>query len=234
MVSFNQRPSGATARIARAVGLAVVVGALGVSACAANSIHDLYTSLDSTGFRRRTQFYTDSEKIYCLGTYSTERNDVTFQAIARLVKDETGALADTPIAVGEIAPGISHGTLQFTIAPPKPPPTAVVQGTEPFPVGRYRCEYYTDSLGFTVSADPRKASAENGIPGYKAYPSGQCPPGATCVEYDVLYPVCPVTYAAPTVRCGGFYPNGAKCRGPSAGVVCTCPGTTASDAWVCQ
>lgn len=233
MVSFNERPLGATARVARTVGVVLVLGAVGVPACAANSIHDLYTSLDSTGFRRRTDFYTDTEKIYCLASYSTERNDVTFQAVARLVKDESGNLADTPIDVGEIAPGISHGTLQFTIAPPKPPPTAVSQGNEPFPVGRYRCEFYTDSLGFTVSADPRKASAENAPPAYKAYPAGQCPPGAVCTEFNVLYPLCPVNFAAPQVRCGGFYPKDATCRGPSAGKMCTCPGTTANDAWVC-
>lgn len=204
-----------------------------MSACADNTVHDLYTALDTSGFRRRTDFYTDTQNIYCNAGYVATRNDITFQAVARLVKDETGAAADTPIAVGELAPGISRGNLQFTIGPPKPPPNSMDQGVQPFPVGRYRCEFYVDGLGFTVSADPKKASVENSVP-YKSYPAGQCPPGASCVEFNVLYPVCPVAFAVSNVRCGGFYKVGQQCRGPTKDVVCTCNGATSNDAWVCQ
>jgi len=225
-----------TTKVVKKVAVVAAVGAViapNVSACADNTVHDLYTALDSSGYRRRDTFYTDSLNIYCLGSYVATRKDITFQAVARLVEDETGAQADTPIAIGELAPGISTGTLQFTISPPKPAPGAADQGVQPFPVGIYRCEFYVDSLGFTVSADPKKASAENAAP-YKAYNKNQCPPGASCTLFRVVYPQCPVAYALSNVRCGGFYKVGSQCRGPTINSTCTCNGTTSADAWVCQ
>jgi hypothetical protein len=224
MVSFTKRLSLGGKRLAI---IAIVAAAVApsISACADNTVFELSTSLDAAGFRPRNVFYTDTQTIYCLAKYVAARNNITFNGVVRYVKDETGAATDVVVGVYEIAPGISHGVLTIPILPPAPPPNAMSTGTEPFPVGTYRCEWYVDSLP--------PGSAENKKAGYNP-----CGREATCSpDFKVTYPDCPVDYAHANTRCGGFYKDGASCRGATSKEQCTCSyGATApsSVVWACQ
>jgi hypothetical protein len=73
----------------KAVG-GVLLG-LSLMSCNTAAVKHSYMSLDQDGRRKRTQFYTDTDKIYCIGELAIGRKDVSITAFLR-----TTALALPP------------------------------------------------------------------------------------------------------------------------------------------
>lgn len=193
------------------------MGAVTVSACADRELHSIVMALDATGDRPRSEFYTDTTSIFCVADYASTRKDITINAIIRKVLDENNNPADEILAVGEIAPGISHGQLSFELHHPEPPPGSMASGTLPFPVGTFRCELYVDGL--------EPGGAEN----VKPSPKGQNRAPQQQIEFKIKYPSCPVAFPQTNVVCGGYYRTGQQCRGANNKTTCTCDGTV----WQC-
>lgn len=65
--------------------------------CNTAAVKHLYMSLDQDGSRKRTVFYTDTDKIYCIGELAVGRKDVSITATIR-------STASAPLPTGESIP----------------------------------------------------------------------------------------------------------------------------------
>lgn len=196
MVPFSRKL--ATGAVIAAI-LAPLVGA-----CSDLEVHSVFMSLDQSGARRRTVFFTDTASIFCVAEYAASRMDITFNAAIRQVKDANGAGVDIVSAIGELAPGVSRGLISLEWSRPMDP---MGGGTLPFPKGSYVCEYYVDGI------DPATGlrSAKKLIQGTAAF--------------TVDYITCPVAGAAPGTLCRGYV-------SPTSPP--TCKGVDASKTYKCD
>ncbi len=188
-----------------------------VGACGDLEIHSVYTSLDQTGARRRTAFFTDSKSIFCDADYASSRMDITFNATIRQTFDpKAGAVpaaepkenADIVMAIGELSPGVGHGIMSMEWTRPMDP--SGMGGTLPFPAGWYRCEYYVDGI------DPA-----TGVRSTKKVIQGT-------VAFKVDYILCPVAGAFPGTSCRGYVApvNPPTCKGVDANKTYKCDDVT--------
>jgi hypothetical protein len=209
MISFTRK---LVAGVLTAAALSPFIGA-----CSDLEVHAIYTALDGSGNRRRTVFYTDTESIFCDIEYGSTREDITFNAVVRQIKDANGAGVNIIGRVGEIAPGISHGTLSFELSHPVPNPTQPMMNAPsvlPYPVGTFLCEIYVDAL------DPK--SGVN---------SSQTHAPEMTTQFEIRFPDCPVSFAADGIVCKDFYRDKQVCPSAVKAISCTCDYATTT--WKC-
>lgn len=170
-----------------------------LASCTATiGIKDVYMSLDQSGARKRTTFFTDTESIVCIIEYSAGREGATIEALIRqnarfdfannnLVPADriTGSL-DTPGAKG------ANQVLALALSK-KDPVTGEDKGDLPFAPGRYTCEVRVD---------------------------GKLEDSAT---FNVEFPPCPTSTIRTGTLCLGFYKNDTEC--PAFGASSKEPGT---------
>jgi hypothetical protein len=192
-----------------------VIGALlapTIGACGDLEIRSVYMALDGQGDRRRNSFFTDTTNIFCDADYAANRRDTTFNALIRYVVDANGAPVDVVMAIGELAPGISHGVMSLTWPRPMDP----MGGVQPFPKGKYRCEYYVDGI------DPK-----TGVSSKMRVIQGTA-------DFTVEYINCPVAGAVAGTKCAGYVAPGSGSNGCLNALnmkqACNCDGT---GFWVC-
>ena len=114
-----------------------------VVSCNTAAVKHLYMSLDQDGSRKRTVFYTDTDKIYCIGELAIGRKDVTITATIR-------STAAAPLPSGEKYPFAS--TLAVKDVTPGGPSGEVVTSFEivkgdmegPWPAGDFVCDLALD------------------------------------------------------------------------------------------
>jgi len=112
-------------------------------ACTATvGVSDFYSALDGEGFRKRNEFFTDTNEIHCVAEYAAGRNDYTLTIQLRQIQDVTGAPMDRLYTFKEAAEGATEATKFDTSFFP------TVNGqrdtSAPFPPGRYQCELLLD------------------------------------------------------------------------------------------
>lgn len=112
------------------------------SACDTSGFRDAYMSLDSAGNRERTQFFTDTENIYCIGKLASGVDDLTVSATLRAeqIYDPHGGKpidVDYYLGVEDTAPGKGKDiTVAFLWEHP--------ESDEPYPAGKFVCELSLD------------------------------------------------------------------------------------------
>jgi hypothetical protein len=197
----RRRTAGAHAR-----GVALFVLAIGVvsASCKTAGVRHAYTALDQQGARKRTQFFTDTQSIWCDVEYSSGRADVTIDTRIRATQVWDDALqtlvpVDATIATGEIAGMVGMASVagfQWVIT--LPGGGAAPAGTIPYPVGDFVCDVTLD--GEAVASLP----------------------------FSVEFPTCPVPPVLAGASCDGWVREGSVCPDPS-GFACICTG----GAWRC-
>lgn len=162
-----------------------------------------FMALDGSGDRPRSEFFADTQAIFCDVVYSSGRTDLTIDARIRSTAlwDEAAQAvlpADVVEAVGEAAGAQGVGNTQAFQWQPAPPPDAGASDQVPFPVGDFVCDVLLD---------------------------GEV---AESVPFTVRFPACPVPPVVAGVICAGWVQEGSAC--PDAqGTTCTCTGGT----WQC-
>jgi hypothetical protein len=111
--------------------------------CNTAAVKRSYMALDQQGDRKRTTFYTDTEKIYCIGEMAIGRRDVSITAALR-----TTALAPPPsgqprplastLAVEDVSPGGTGSDVIVAFEFVKPELSA------PWPAGSFSCDLSID------------------------------------------------------------------------------------------
>jgi hypothetical protein len=205
-----------------------------------SEVRRVYTALDTTGDRTRTEFYTDTTQFACNVDYvGAQRNSTVYAVIRRVAtlkdSDKPGEpyqiekAVDDVLVVGEAAPALLKGTIGFQISRPKPDDPNAMSQELPFPRGLYDCEIY-------VNKDPLPRRDPNApVADVKAAPNG-------VARFAIRWPPgeCPVGYAKPGTVCAGYWPqHGTQCRGQgfdplNPGVVLKCVCGMQSGLWECQ
>jgi hypothetical protein len=200
------------------VGRWVVISACSLSACATAGVQRAFMALDAQGDRQRTEFYTDTQAIFCDVQYSSGRVDLTIDTTIRstqLWSDTSQALVplSSVEAVGEVAGQQGIGTIaafQWQLSPPSANAGAdaevddaggedsVATQQSPYPVGDFVCDIMLD---------------------------GQL---AASLPFSVRFPVCPMAPVVGGVTCAGWVQEGSECP-DSVGTACTCT----SGSWQC-
>jgi hypothetical protein len=182
----------ATAAFFAAVATAVV-------ACQSAGVGRAYMALDANGDRKRTQFFTDTQTVWCDVEYSSGRTDLTIDVRIRATELWDDAVqarvpVDAVLSTGEIAGMQGTGTIagfQWVLLQPGGGPAP--SGTVPFPVGNFVCDVTLD--GQPVASLP----------------------------FDVDFPACPVPPVVTGATCSGWVQEGSV--GPdSVGDPCSCSG----------
>ena len=115
--------------------------ALAVS-CNTAAVKRSYMSLDSDGNRKRTTFYTDTDKIYCIAELAVGRKDLSTTATLRstaLAPPPTGASfpVATTLAVEDVTAGSTGDVLvSFELVKPN--------AKDPWLAGDYVCDLSLD------------------------------------------------------------------------------------------
>jgi hypothetical protein len=165
----------------------VLVGLATSTACTHRAIvADVYMSIDSDGSRHRTEFFTDTESIYCIAKIVAAPMGTTVDARLLLTESTT---APTPqlLALGEDVVGASDTKATDTFQVLKP--SAMMNG--PWPVGRFECDILIDgeaaastTFAITMPSCPLYP-AQEGVPCAGFYPpDARCPAALstqTCV-----------------------------------------------------
>ncbi len=176
-------------------------------ACRDAGLTDAYMSLDGSGMRRRTVFYTDTESIYCVGDVDSGVDDVTVSSVVRahsLYVSSRNAFepVDEIVAVSDSdqAPGKGQSLVAFQLNKAVPGP-GVDPSEVPFTPGSYVCELYVDG------------DLDRSVP------------------FEIDFPACPVAPPVDGGPCAGWVRPSSKCSGAQAGVQCTC---VSSGTWACS
>ena len=177
---------------------------LTLGACDTAGIDRAYTALDGMGARKRTEFFTDTQSIWCDVDYSSGRADVTLGMRVRATRlwDEATRKTvpvDAVLAVGEVVgqqgtdltAGFEWQLLDSrgNVAP---------AGTIPYPVGDFVCDVTLD--GSPVDS----------------------------LRFSVAFPACPVPPVVGGAPCAGWVEEGSRCT-DTLGQTCTC----SAGAWAC-
>jgi hypothetical protein len=150
-------------------------------------------ALDSEGARKRTVFFTDTQSIWCDVDYSSGRKDVTFDAEIRAVRLWSDAAAafvpvDVVQAFGETVGQQGTGnTAGFEWLLQDATGSAVAAGSEPYPVGDFRCDLRLD--GDLVASLP----------------------------FSIDFPMCPLVPVVAGVACAGWVREGSLCPDATGG-----------------
>ena len=193
---------------------AIVLASLAVpvlSACTSTgNVVDIRMALDENGWRERNQFFTDSEKIYCVGKLGIGRPSAVVEMKIREYQRYdflSNKFIDTDgvAAVEEIKPDRSKEPIDLSLElTPRGPTDGESGGAVPFNPGRYECEVYLD--GELQGTAP----------------------------FNILFPPCPEFSIAPETRCYGFYRAGDTCprfgQSSTNPKICKC---TAEEGWAC-
>jgi hypothetical protein len=177
----------------------VVVASLGAVACATAGIQRAYMALDGAGDRKRTEFFADTQAIYCDVDYSSGRTDLTIDARIRSTQLWSEAAQDfvpfdAVVASGEVVGQQGTGNtagFQWTLVTPDG--GAAEMQSVPYPVGDFTCELMLD---------------------------GEL---AASVPFTVRFPACPVPPVVDGVACAGWVQAGSVCA-DVLGNPCTCMG----------
>jgi hypothetical protein len=168
--------SGPMATSPRTVWLALPLLVATASACGGGAIvSDCFTALDAAGDRRRTEFFTDTENIFCVAKIAAAPTGTTVNAKIRFV-EAAGQPQDILLAIGEDVASGAETTSAFQLIKPPDTPDA------PWPVGKFACDILLDGVeSASVSFDivmpecPLYA-VSNGVSCAGYYPVGaQCP-----------------------------------------------------------
>lgn len=187
----------------------LVVAAPACSQTAA--IVDIRMALDEEGWAQRDVFFTDTEKIYCVGRMGVGRPGVVVEMRIRqyqVYNFVTNELLDADgIAAYERDEPDRSEDWQFVSLEITPKSPTEGEGGEsvPFPRGRFECEMYVDGVL-----------------------QGTAP-------FIIDFPPCPESTIVPETMCFGFYTEGSVC--PKYGALSRFPRTckcTAADGWACQ
>jgi hypothetical protein len=185
----------------------LLVGTVG-PACRTAGLDNAWMSLDESGDRHRTTFYTDTANIYCIGQVDSGTADVSVSSIIRASSIYQASLgtyvpADATVAVSlqDQAPGQGTTTVAFQLL--KATPSNGDTSTVPFVPGKYECDLY-------VNGDLDRT-----------------------VPFDIEFPDCPVAPPSDGGPCAEWVPPGAVCPGAEAGVTCTCGADPVKGTWSC-
>ena len=186
----------------------------GVLACSTTvGVRDVYVSLDQDGARRRTEFFTDSDTIFCVVELSSARSGVTLDVLIRqlsLIDVTSGDEGNVSRVLAASDQAVSKGTSQRLAIPLARPEledkdAADATAAPPFSAGDYQCEVSVDG-------------------------AAQAP-----VSFRISLAQCPASEIKENTLCLGYYKAGTKCRryGDSSkeSVSCTCEG--GSKKWKC-
>jgi hypothetical protein len=193
---------------------AFVVASLAVpalSACTSTgNVVDVHMALDDKGWRERNEFFTDSEKIFCVGKLGLGRPSAVVEMKIRQYQRYDFIAnkfidADGVAAVDEQQPERSKEPIDLSLElKPRGPTDGESGDAVPFTPGRYQCEVYLD--GEVQGTAP----------------------------FNILFPPCPEFSIAPETRCYGFYRIGDTCprygQSSTNPKVCKC---TAEEGWAC-
>jgi hypothetical protein len=139
--------------------------------CGGPTVTDSYMALDATGDRRRSEFYTDTESIYCLAEVVAAPKGTTVNATIRMTQSASATPVDVLLAVGEEVVDDSRQTVSFELTKPAAQPNG------PWPVGAFECDVFLE--GKQAAAAPFRVA----MPFCPAYPVSD---GETCAGF---YPV---------------------------------------------
>jgi hypothetical protein len=200
------RPATARRRRPHARGALPVMAVLVLAsvACESAGVQRAYMALDSTGARKRSAFFTDSQAIWCDVDYSSGRMDLSIDVTIRSTRLWSEALRglepiDEVIANGEVAGQEGIGTTQgFEWVPLDSTGKPAASGTVPYPVGDFVCEVMLD--GKLMSSLP----------------------------FSVSFPACPVPPVLDGLPCVGWVADGSVCPDP-VGLPCACT----AGVWTC-
>jgi hypothetical protein len=172
------------------------------SACSQTAnVDDLFMALDSSGDRRRNDFFTDTVSIDCIAQMASARNDVTLEMLIRQTARfdfdmQQSVQANRVLAAVEIAPGTTTGAQLQAVPLVKTDAKGNEQDSLPYPAGSYTCEAYLD--------------------GQKQ----------KTVNFDIQFPPCPDATIITGQPCKGFYRIDDKCpefgASSTENVHCTC------------
>jgi hypothetical protein len=200
------------------IGPIAVISICALCACATAGVQTAFMALDTQGDRQRTEFYTDTQAIFCDVQYSSGRTDLTIDTTIRSTQLWSNTLqALVPLssvqAVGETAGQQGVGSIasfQWQLSPPSDD-AGIDEDAEgaggvgggvtqqpPYPVGDFVCDIMLD---------------------------GQL---AASVPFTIRFPTCPVAPAVGGVTCAGWVQEGSHCP-DSVGTTCTCT----SGSWQC-
>jgi len=178
----------------RLASLAIFATAGVLFACQTAGVDRAYMALDENGARKRTQFFTDTQSIWCDVEYSSGRMDLTIDAVVRatqLWNDER--MANVPVDV-EVARGETVGKQGANnVESFEWLPGGQSEQTVPFPVGDFVCDLTLD--GQSVASLP----------------------------FTIDFPPCPVDIVTGGAPCAGWVREGSVCPG-ALGSPCTCTG----------
>lgn len=182
-----------------------------LSACTSTgNVVQIHMALDDKGYRERNQFFTDSEKIYCVGKLGLGRPSAVvemkirqyqrYDFIANKFFDTDGVAA-----VDEQQPNAAKEYIELSLElTPRGPSDSESGQNAPFTPGRYECEVYLD--GELQGSAP----------------------------FNILFPPCPEFTIAPETRCYGFYRAGDTCprygQSSTNPKICKC---TTEEGWAC-
>lgn len=127
------------------------------SGCDTAGFSDAYMSLDAAGRRHRSQFFTDTEDIYCVGKLASGVEDLTVSATLRATQLYDGRSGkpidvDQYLGIEDQAPGTgSDITVSFLLERS--------DNDAPYPAGKFVCELALDGevrerLPFEVAFPP--------------------------------------------------------------------------------
>ena len=160
--------------------------------CNTAAVKHSYMSLDQDGDRKRTVFYTDTEKIYCIGEMAIGRKDVSITAALRstaLAPPPSGAsvpLAST-LAIKDVTPGSTGSDVIISFEILK----SNMSG--PWPAGDFVCELSIDG---ELSAS---------VPFQIEYPDCPLAPpfdGDSCAGFYLPQSTCVGALSAQSCVCG--------------------------------
>ncbi|MBL8606395.1 MAG: hypothetical protein JNL38_03705 [Myxococcales bacterium] len=167
-------------------------------------IRDVYMSLDQSGARQRTSFFTDTQSIVCIIEYSAGREGATIEALIRQntrydFTNNSAPNADRVTGSLDVAAAKGANQVLALALTKKDPVTGEDKDDLPFPVGKYTCEVRVDGkledqAVFTIEFPPCPTSAIR--------------PGSLCLGFYKEKQECPAFGAS------SKEPGSCRCDGP--------------------
>lgn len=168
---------------------AIALVALSAACTTTANISEVYTALDSEGFRRRSVFFTDTKEIHCIAEGSFGRPDVTVEGFIHQVrvynsgKDDFDG-ADRYIGYVEIQPAVSQaaaGPTKIDLLLGRTDQDGKDDDKAPYAAGSYICEVAID--GAIVKT----------------------------ASFNIDFPECPPAEIVAGLPCIGFFKDKATC-----------------------
>jgi hypothetical protein len=150
------------------------------------TVADVYISLDSDGARHRTEFFTDTESIYCIADIVAAPKGTTVDAELRLIQGATPAPQLLALGEGVVNSSSTKVTEAFQLV--KPPDMT----NGPWPVGHFECDILIDG------APAATAPFEVTRPMCPLYPAQQ---GVPCAGFYPIGSMCPAIVQAQMCVC---------------------------------